>query len=163
MLMKATVSRKGTVIIRSLGRWDWDSGVIKYSLEPITKLNHRENKIYVTSLLRFYVSQGYLKRFTVHTTQTFMVVLLGWKLQYLSRSHYPREHKWGTSFRALSQLHKWSVKSSFVCGIDHIKQTHNCYWYSHCRSIYCSNQWLREVYEVCHKFPVMKAMYNKQP
>lgn len=55
MLMKVIVSRKGIVIIRLLGRWDWDLGVIKYSLELIIKLNYRENKIYVISLLRFYV------------------------------------------------------------------------------------------------------------
>lgn len=101
---------------------------------------------------------GYLERFTCNST-----IYSGFKsrkIQYLSRSHYPREHKWGTSFRALSQLHKWGVKCSFVWGIDHVKQAQNCYRYSHCRSIYCSNQRFREVYKVSYKFPVMKGMFG---
>lgn len=108
--------------------------------------------------MMFYVLQGYLVRFTCNST-----IYSGFKsrkIQYLSRSHYPREHKWGTSFRALSQLHKWGVKCSFVWGIDHVKQAQNCYRYSHCRSIYCSNQRFREVYKVSYKFPVMKGMFG---
>ena len=89
------------------------------------------------------------------TSYTKVATEIRGKSMYLCRSHYPREHKWGTSFRALSQLHKRCVKCSFIWCIDQVKQAHDCYRYPHSRSIDCSNQRLREVHKLLYKVPVI--------
>ena len=72
------------------------------------------------------------------TSYTKVVTEIRGKSMYLCRSHYPREHKWGTSLRALYQLHKRCAKGSFIWCIDQVKQAHDCYRYPHSRSIDCS-------------------------
>ena len=80
--------------------------------------------------------------------------------QYLSNSHYPREKKGGTSFRALPQLHKWCVECSFIRGIHHVEQAQDSHWYSYSWPIHCCDQRLRKIYEVRYKFPAKHLRYK---